>query len=137
MKTAVALLLLVLSALVPAFGQATDSNLVGAVVDPTGAAIQNASIEIQNVATGVKATTKTGADGQYRLNNVPIGSYSITVSANGFATASLKGISLDLNKTATANVTMQVGTVATALEVSEAGVSIDTKKAQVGTSFEA
>ena len=137
MKNLVALALIVLSALAPAaFGQATDSNLVGVVLDATGAAIQNATVEIQNAATGVNTTTKSGADGQYRFNNVPVGLYNITVTASGFATSSLKGVSLELNKTATANVTLQVGTVATALEVSEAGVTIDTTTAQVGTSYE-
>ena len=129
--------LMVLAAFLPAaFGQATDSNLVGVVVDASGAAVPNAAIEIQNVATGVKYTTRSATDGQYRLNNVPIGQYNITATAEGFATSSLKGVSLELNKTATANVTMQVGTVATALEVSEAGVTIDTTTAQVGTTYD-
>src|SRR5215470_3885182 len=137
MKYFVAVVVVLISLFAPAaFGQATDSNLVGAVLDASGAAIQNATVEIQNVATGVKSTTKSGADGQYRFNNVPIGLYNITVTASGFATSSLKGVSLELNKTATANITMQVGTVATALEVSEAGVTIDTTTAQVGTSYE-
>src|SRR2546425_9129202 len=112
------LMLVVLTA--PVFGQATDANLVGAVFDATGAAVQNATVEIQNVATGVKSITKSGADGQYRFNNVPVGVYNINVTAAGFATSSLKNINLELNKTATANVTMQVGAVTTAVEVSEA-----------------
>src|SRR5689334_2302122 len=114
MKHFVAAAALLFSLLAPAaFGQATDSNLVGTVIDASGAAIQSANVELQNVATGVKFTTKTGADGQYRFNNVPVGQYNVTATASGFATSSLKGVSLDLNKTATANITMQVGTVAT------------------------
>ena len=69
------------------FGQATDSNLVGTVMDASGAAVQNATIEIQNVATGVKYTTKSGTDGQYRFNNVPVGQYNITATAPGFASS--------------------------------------------------
>src|SRR5690242_545516 len=125
MKHLVALALILLAAFVPAFGQATDSKLVGVVLDASGAAGQNATIEIQNVATGVKFTTKSGADGQYRFNNIPVGQYNITATAAGFASSTLKGVSLELNKTATANVTMQVGTVTTAVEISEAGVTID------------
>src|SRR6266542_6383929 len=137
MKSLVVIALMLLSALVPAFGQATDSNLVGVVLDASGAAVQNATIEIQNLATGVKFTTKSGADGQYRLNNVPIGQYNITATAAGFAASTLKGVTLELNKTATANLTMQVGTVTTAVEISEAGVTIDTTTAQVGSNYEA
>jgi hypothetical protein len=118
------------------FGQATDSNLVGTVMDASGAAVQNATIEIQSVATGVKYTTKSGTEGQYRFNNVPVGQYNITVTAPGFATSSLKNISLELNKTATANVTVQVGTVAQSLEVTEAVVTIDTTTAQLQTTYD-
>src|SRR5215831_6355631 len=138
MKRFVVAVAVVLSLVVPeGFAQTTDSNLVGVVLDATDAAIQNATVEIQNVATGVKSTTKSGADGQYRFNNIPVGLYNLSVTAGGFATSNLKGLSLELNKTATANVTMQVGTVATALEVSEAGVTIDTTTAQVGSTYEA
>jgi hypothetical protein len=137
MKYFVAVAAVLLSLLAPAaFGQATDSNLVGVVVDASGAAIQNANVEIQNVATGVKTTTKSGSAGEYRFNNIPVGIYNVTAMASGFATSSLKGVSLELNKTATANISMQVGTVATALEVSEAAVTIDTTTAQVGATYD-
>ena len=136
MKTLATLGLILLFALVPAFGQATDANLVGAIVDASGAAVPNANIEITKASTGVKFNTKSGASGEYRFNNLPIGTYDITASAQGFATASLKGVRLDLNKNTTANMTLQVGTVTTALEVSESAVTIDTTTAQIGSSFE-
>ena len=91
MKTlAVALLVAMLSLAGLSYGQAIDANLVGNVVDASGAAVPNATIEIQNTATGVKITTKTNADGQYRFNNIPIGIYNVTATAAGFATATLK-----------------------------------------------
>src|SRR5437870_5384204 len=113
------------------FGQATDGNIVGTVVDASGAAVPAANVELQNMQTGVKATTKTDGSGTYRFNNVLVGSYSVTVSASGFTTASLKNVDIDLNKTTTANITMQVGTVTTAVEISESAVLLDTTTAQV------
>src|SRR5437868_3265029 len=130
---AVALMMAALAA--PGFGQATDGNLVGTVVDASGATIPNVSVTIENRATGVKTSSKSGVDGQYRFNNIPIGQYDITFTASGFGTSSLKGISIELNKTTTANGTLQVGTVATTLEVSDAGATIDTTTAQVGNSY--
>src|SRR3954447_23894093 len=65
------------------FGQTMDANLVGSIVDSSGGGIPNANVEITNQATGVKGTTKTEANGQYRFNNLPIVSYDITAAAAG------------------------------------------------------
>src|SRR5712692_10296814 len=93
------------------YGQTIDANLVGAVTDASGAAVPNATVEITHVATGTKTTTRTNADGQYRFNNIPIGLYNLAVTAPGFTTANLKNIDIQLSKTSTANVTLQVGSV--------------------------
>ncbi len=60
--------------------QAADGNLVGTVIDQTGASIPGASVEITHTATGVKSSTTTGMDGGYRFNNVLVGAYDIKVS---------------------------------------------------------
>ena len=91
-----------------AVAQTIDGNVTGTVVDSTGATVPNASVEITNTATGIKNTTKTGTDGLYRFNNLPVGKYDISVNAAGFAVSGLKNVPIELNKTSTANVTMQV-----------------------------
>jgi len=58
--------------------QATDGNLVGTVTDPSGAVVPGAALEVANTATNVKLFTTTGAEGQYRLNNLPPGTYTLT-----------------------------------------------------------
>jgi hypothetical protein len=118
------------------FGQASDGNLVGAVLDPSGAAIANATIEIENNATGVRTKTSADGTGRYRFNNVPVGRYKITVSAPGFTTTTLQNHFIELNVTSTANVTMAVGAVATTVEVIEATAAIDTTTARITTTFE-
>jgi hypothetical protein len=130
-------MLLALLGLTALYGQTIDANLVGTVVDASGATIPNATIEIQHIATGTKTTTKTNADGQYRLNNIPIGLYNVTATAAGFATATLKNVDIQLSKTSTANITLQVGSVATSVDVSEIGVVIDTTTSQLQSNFEA
>jgi hypothetical protein len=128
------LLLLLLTAAV--FAQTTDSNLTGNVSDPSGGMIQKATVEIQNDATGVKYTTVTGSDGLYRFNNVPVGTYTITARASGFSTLSVKGVNLQLNRTATANLKMEVGQVSTTVEVVGAAIVLDTTTPQLQTTFE-
>src|SRR6266853_1743605 len=118
------------------FGQASDGNIVGTVVDVSGAVVPNANVELLNLATGVKNSTTTDSAGSYRFGNVPIGTYTITVSAPGFTTTSLKNVQVELSKTTTANLTVQVGTVSSTVEVSAAVALIDTTTAQVSNTFQ-
>lgn len=119
-----------------AFGQQTSGDLVGSVLDPTGAAIPNATVVATNDATGVSTTTATTSAGQYHFVNLPVGTYTVTVTASGFTKAQLKAVSVTLNQTATANATLQVGQVATAVEVTTSAPNIDTTTAQVQNTFE-
>jgi hypothetical protein len=114
-----------------AAGQTIDGNLVGSVWDPSKAAVAGASVEILNIATGVKAAAKTGADGSYRFSDVQVGNYTITATAANFATTSLKDVTVELNKTTTAILNLQLATVATAITVTDAPVLLDTTTAQI------
>lgn len=136
MKNFCSALLLVVICVSSAFGQASDGNIVGSVLDPSGSGVPNAKVELDNVATGVKATRVTDESGSYRFNNVLIGNYTVTVSAAGFTTSSLKNVLVELNKTTTANVPMQVGPVATTIDVTEAAALIDTTTAQIANNYD-
>src|SRR6267378_1350788 len=119
------------------FAQAIDGNLTGTVLDPTGASVPNATVEITNTATGIKTAGKTGVDGLYRFNNLPVGTYDINVNAGGFTPSGLKNVLVELNKTATANVTMQVQGVTQEVAVVEAPATIDTTTSQLQSTFKA
>lgn len=119
------------------FGQATDSNVVGTVTDATGAAVPNASITAINKGTGVKYATTANNNGEFRINDAPVGRYDISATAKGFGTATLAGLELQLNHTTTANLILQVGAVATSVEVIDASASIDTATAQIQTTYDA
>ncbi len=129
------LTLILLAFAMPIFPQATDASLTGTVLDASGAAVPNANLELINDATGVRFTTATTANGDYRFPNVPIGTYTLNATGAGFATNSIKNINLQLNRTATVNVTMQVSNVSTTVEVTDAGATIDTSTAQVQSTF--
>ena len=124
--------------LLPALGssQTTDANLVGTIIDASGAAVPNANVEITHLATGVKSTTTTNMSGQYRFNNIPIGEYDVKVDATGFAASTVKGVGIELAKTSTVNLNLQVGAVSTTLEVSSYGAVIDTTTSQVQSNFD-
>src|SRR5579864_889545 len=120
---------------VSGFGQVADGNLVGTVYDVSGKVIPNAGVEAQNTATGVKTETKSDPSGTYRFNNLPVGNYIVTVSSAGFAGTQLKDLSVELNKTATANITLSVATAAESIEVVASTTLIDTTTAQISNVF--
>ena len=131
-----AIILLALTGVPKLNAQATDSNIVGTVTDATGAAIPAAKVTATNTATNVKYDTVSNMEGEYRLNNVPIGNYTITATKAGFTTGSKSGVQLDLNRTATVNVALAVGTVETSVDVTESAALIDTNSSQLQTIFD-
>ncbi len=118
------------------FGQMINGDLVGTVTDATGAVVSSASIVATNDATGVTATESTTAGGEYRFTNLAVGTYTLTASAPGFTRATVKNVQVQLNNTLTQNLTLDVGSTATTVEVSAAGVGIDTTTSQLQTTFE-
>jgi len=118
------------------FGQATDSIIVGTVSDSSGAAVIGATVTATNKATGVKHEAPTNQAGDYRLNNVPVGTYDVSATAKGFANATVAGVELELNHTAQVNLTLTVGTVTTQVDVTEAGALIDTSTAQLQATYD-
>ncbi|HUJ95769.1 MAG TPA: carboxypeptidase regulatory-like domain-containing protein [Terriglobales bacterium] len=126
--------LLTLSAGV-AYGQAISGNIVGTVVDSSGAAVANADVNATNINTGVGANTKTNGTGEYRFDNLLVGFYKITVKASGFRTTTVQ-VEVQLNASATANVTISPGAQTEVVEVSGEAPIIDTTTAQIQSTYE-
>jgi Carboxypeptidase regulatory-like domain len=118
------------------FGQASDSILVGTVADTTGASVAGATVTASNKDTGVKYTSATSSTGEYRLNNIPVGRYDVSASGQGFATATVAGVQLQLNHTSSINLTLAVGAVNTTVEVTEAAALLDTSTAQLQSTYD-
>ncbi|HEY6393063.1 MAG TPA: carboxypeptidase regulatory-like domain-containing protein, partial [Bryobacteraceae bacterium] len=119
-----------------ASAQAISGDVIGTVVDATGAAVPSATVTVENVATGVKANATTSQAGEYRVSNLLPGAYNVTVTAKGFTAASVKNLTVEVNRAVTANVTLQVGSTAETVEVNAAAVQIDTSTAHVQNTFE-
>jgi hypothetical protein len=117
------------------YAQATDGNLVGTTQDASGAGITGAQLTAVHHDTGIVHNTITDASGLYRFNNLPAGAYRLSTTAVGFSPATLENVTIELNKTTTANLTLQVGAVTTQVEVTEAPALIDTTTAQINATF--
>jgi hypothetical protein len=109
------------------FAQTTSGDLVGTVKDPSGAIIPNAKVTVTNEATGVIVSITAGSGGEFRASNLLPGKYDLAVSSPGFQTYTLRGLTVELNKTSTTNATLTIGSSNTVVEVAaEAGVALDT-----------
>jgi hypothetical protein len=117
------------------FAQTTSGDLTGTVYDATGAVVPNAMVTATGESTGVASTTTTTSSGQYRVNNLLVGKYDVTVVAGGFTKSELKGVDVTLNQVATANVTLEVGQSTQTVEVSAEAAVIDTTTAQLQTTY--
>src|SRR4051812_155500 len=104
----------------PAHGQAISGNIVGTVLDSSSAVISNATVEIVKVDTGAISSIKTSATGAYRFENLPVGSYKLTVKSDGFKTA-VQQVDVALNQTGTLNVTLVPGGASEVVEVTTTG----------------
>src|SRR5689334_15674596 len=123
------LLLILAMTVLPAvnsFAQSADGNLVGTVYDASGKVVADASVMAKNTATGVISATKSDPSGAYRFNNLPVGSYSVITSSAGFASTQISDLGVELNKTATANFTLAVSTVAESVDIVASSALIDT-----------
>jgi hypothetical protein len=118
-----------------AYSQATSGNLTGTVVDSSGAAVNDATVEAVNVATGQKVSTTTRVAGEYRFGDLPAGTYKVTASATNFRTTTVNNVPVEINKTGTTNIRLDVGTSSTAVEVTGAAPPVDTSTAQLQTTY--
>jgi len=116
--------------------QAVSGDLTGKISDASGAVVPNATVEAVNLGTSQKITTTTNSNGEYRFTNLPAGHYKLTASGNGLS-GGFADVKVDLNKTATANITASVGAAATTVEVVSQAATIDTTTSTIQTNYEA
>jgi hypothetical protein len=91
---ALAFVLILLFGAVDSRAQLSTATTFGNVTDPSGAAIPNASVVLTQTLTNFTRATTTNGRGEYRAEFLPVGPYSIKVSATGFKEVVQKGVVL-------------------------------------------
>ena len=120
-----------------AFGQAAAINaeIAGTVLDPSGAPAANVIVRAVNIATGYQRATTTTSAGQYRLPVLPLGEYSLTLEAEGFAVFKQSGIMLSAGATATVDVKLQLKSATAEVSVSSAAPIVDVGRTDYGSTL--
>jgi len=116
--------------------QVTSGDITGTILDPMGMGIPSATVTATNQDTGVKYNGSVTPEGTYSVRNLPIGTYTIQANAAAFAPGQAKGVEVILNATITTNLTLQVGSQSTTIEVTGAPPPIETTTSQLQNTFE-
>jgi hypothetical protein len=118
-------------------GQTGTTSLRGTVIDPNGASVPNAVLTLTNADIGVTLTSTTDKDGAYQYLELRPATYTLTVTAPGFATYKQSGLQLLVATPTTNDVKMQLASLATIVEVVTATQAINTTDATIGNAFTA
>jgi carboxypeptidase family protein/TonB-dependent receptor-like protein len=114
-----------------ALGQNTGT-ISGTVQDQSGAVVAGATVKAQNPATSFSRETTSATNGFYRLDQLPVGTYTISVEATGFKKSVTQAIALSVNDSLTLDVKLEVGQVSEVVTVSEAPSAVNTETSVVG-----
>jgi len=88
--------------------QQTLGGITGEVTDPSGDAVPNATVTVVDEQTSLTRSTQTNATGGYTFVNLPIGTYTLTYTADGFDIQKTPHITVQANRTATLNAQLKV-----------------------------
>jgi hypothetical protein len=129
---AAAALLLVISLPLQTSAQ-VSASVGGTVSDSTGALIPGVEVTATNVNTGITTTRLTNESGAYEIPSLQPGTYRLTAVLPGFQTATRDNIQLSQGQQVRFNFALQVGTVATAVEViADSRTALATTSASIG-----
>lgn len=131
------LVALLLCTSVDARAQVVTASVRGTIMDEQGSSVAGADVTLTNSATGYSRTAKTGADGQYSFQELPLGVYTLRVSQSGFRAQTQTGITLHVNDSLVINVSLKVGAVTETVEVEAAPVAVETTNGELTGLIEA
>ena len=92
--------------------QQTLGGITGVLTDPSGSVLSNATVTLVDEQTALKRAATTNDSGVYSFVNLPIGSYTVTFTANGFEIQKTPHITVQGNRTATLNAQLKVAAAA-------------------------
>jgi hypothetical protein len=116
--------------------QTSTSSLRGDVTDPSGAAVVGAQVSLKNPSTGFSTLRATDSTGEYRFLGVPSGTYTVSVTAKGFATQCTV-VELLVNQPATQSFSLSVEALETVVQVSAESQGLNRVDASMGDAVSA
>ena len=110
--------------------QLVGGTIAGDVVDPSNAAVDQAKVLIRNVETGTERSIVTSNGGAFSAPSVPVGTYTVSVTSDGFAPLKRTGIALAVGQSIHLHLQLTLGSVEQAVTVADTPASVDTSTLQ-------
>ena len=115
---------------VPALAQSDRGTITGTIADPAGAVVSGAPIEVRNAETGAVYQVGSSATGNYVVQ-VPAGNYQLSVTVPGFKKYVRQGLAVPVEQTLRIDVTLEVGSAAESVTVTEAAPLLKTESGEL------
>ena len=110
----------------------TTGTLVGLVSDPSGAVVPGVAVSVRSLETNITTTETTGEAGVFTFPNLRAGFYELKAAKQGFRTATVSSVKLDVNAAFRVNIALEVGEMTETVHVTTAAPTLQTDEATVG-----
>ncbi len=123
-----------LVAAVPVVAQSARGTLTGTVKDANGAFVPGAVVNLTETNTGTGYSTKSTSEGLFAFNELPPGTYALTITAPGFETYTQSGIGVEVASSSTVNAVLKVGSESASVTVNSDASHLQTESSDEGFS---
>lgn len=115
------------------YAQSNRGTVSGSIVDINGASIADAKIIATNTETGVVSETVSTGEGNYRLPELPPGTYTLSVTAANFKTAERTGVRVEINTAAALDIVLEAGAISDTVTIVADAPTVQSESSNVGT----
>jgi outer membrane receptor protein involved in Fe transport len=119
-----------------ALAQGTSATLLGTVTDSSGAVVANATVQVKNTATGQTQQVPTDAQGRFTIADLPIGTYDVQATAQGFQTTIRRGVTLTVGAQSVVDFSLAVGQEQQTITVEAQVSQVDTVSSTMAANVE-
>lgn len=113
----------------------STTSLRGVITDAKGALLPGATVVLHDPQTGFSRTVTSGADGVYQFLQIPPATYTVEITAQGFAPVKRENLTLLVSSPATLNFTLQVQGIREEVEVNTEAPLVNTQDASIGNAM--
>jgi hypothetical protein len=107
-------------------------RISGTVKDPSGNLVAGANITVSELSTGLCWHAQTNRNGYFALPDLPVGKYRLVIQSTGFSGYERDNVTIDTNAALTLDASLEVGSVAQTVSVSDNSLHVETESTQLG-----
>lgn len=119
-----------------ATAQVLYGSIVGTVTDQSNSAVPTTTVRVTDTSTGLVREASTDSAGYYALQNLPQGTYNLSITASGFKPVTQKSVDVLINNVTHLDVKLEVGAVKDSITVEASAALLQTTKSDVNVTLE-